>query len=249
MLPPQIVYEDENFLAVNKPAGLLVHPVRVSSPHGSSGRASAGADSNGVHPIQKSGEPTLTDWLIKRYPRLKTVGDRPDIRPAIVHRLDRETSGLLLLPKTQEYFDYLKGLFQRKQIKKTYLVWVFGVPKKRTGIINQPIALKSGSIKRSVYGGKMEKEATTEYRLRKVMDSDSQQFSLLEVYPRTGRTHQIRVHLASIGHPVVGDRLYSSRLQPAWAKRLMLHAWSLEFSPMPERRLRLEADVPKGFPL
>ena len=215
-----IIYEDKNFVAVNKPAGLLVHQVR-----------------------NKKSEPTLVDWLIKNYPEIKKVGDNLEDRPGIVHRLDKETSGVLLVPKNQEYFEYLKRLFQNGGIKKTYLALVWGRVSPGKGIINKPIGLKSGTIKRTVFtkNAKMVKQAITEYKVKEYLPLHT----LLEVSPKTGRTHQIRVHLTSLGHPVVGDKLYGKK--KAELNRLFLHAYSLEFAPESGKRIKLTADMPSDL--
>lgn len=232
---PFIIYKDKNFLAVYKPAGLLVHPVKL-----------------------ESGDPALTDWLLENYPEVKNVGDLPtgrqviQIRPGIVHRLDKDVSGIMLVARNQKYFEYLKNLFQTRQIKKNYLALVYGKIKSKTGIIDKPISIKSGTIKRTVWHGKDEKGAVTEYRVIKFLklkvesDEEKEQiFSLVEVSPKTGRTHQIRIHLASIGHPIVGDTLYGKKTNPFNLKRIFLHAESLEFSPAEGERIKLEAALPE----
>ncbi|MDP2598651.1 MAG: RluA family pseudouridine synthase [Candidatus Liptonbacteria bacterium] len=240
MPDPQIVYEDKDFLAINKPAGLQVHEARVTK--------------HGTRDIEH--EKTLVDWLLEKYPEIKTVGDDPAIRPGIVHRLDKETSGIMLVARTQRYFEYLKSLFQGRQIKKKYLAMVYGAVEPKTSVIDKPIGIKTGTLKRSVHSTKMVKEAVTEYRVVKIFDIrhsnlEAQNFSLVEVKPKTGRTHQIRVHLASIGHPIVGDRLYGPRKQVHDSRfmvhRLMLHALSLEFTAEDGRRMKFEAEPPEEF--
>jgi 23S rRNA pseudouridine1911/1915/1917 synthase len=224
---PEVIYENENFLAVNKPAGLLVHA--AVRRHGNK--------------ETKMDEPTLVGWLLKKYPQVKNVGDDPALRPGIVHRLDKDTSGVMLVAKTQAYFEYLKSLFQKHEVQKTYYAVVYGVPKNKTGTIDAPIGIKNGTLKRSVRSKKMVKEAVTEYKVLKTWGADA---SLLEVHPLTGRTHQIRVHLASIGHPIVGDKLYAGK-RLAFASRLMLHAAEVEFAPRPGTHLRIEAALPRAF--
>jgi len=228
----KIIYQDKNFIAINKPAGLLVH---ASS-------------------YQKTDEPTLIDWLLENFPQVKKVGD-PSIssgqvtyeRPGIVHRLDRDTSGIMLISLNQEYFSYLKKLFQEKKIKKTYLVIVRGTVKEKKGRIEKPIGIKSGTTKRSVFSEKMAKEAITEYKLVRNFQKNGQEYSLLEVSPLTGRTHQIRVHLASIGHPVIGDKLYGGKTVASLAGRQMLHCLSLELELEPGKSIKLETDLPDDF--
>ncbi len=216
----EIIYEDKNFLAVDKPAGVLVHPT--------------------TSPVK---EETITDWILKNRPEIGVVGDNPQIRPGIVHRLDRDTSGVLLIAKNQEYFEYLKSLFQTHEIKKTYLALVRGHVSSKEGKIDKPIGLKSGSVKRTVTTShaKMVKNAVTNYRVKKYIGDDT----LLEVSPETGRTHQIRVHLASIGHPIVGDKIYGGkRTHPVSGVPLCLHALSVEFAISPGQRMKIEAEPP-----
>lgn len=222
-MEPVVVYEDKNILALNKPAGLLTH--------------------HNAH-SKSAGEKTLADWLLKSRPEVRGVGDSSE-RPGIVHRLDKETSGLILVAKNQKAFDYLKNLFQSRRIKKTYLAWVSGEPKPKEGTINKPIGLKAGTIKHSIYSQKMSKPAITDYRVIKTEKTPEGIFSLLEVLPKTGRTHQIRVHLKSIGNPVMGDTLYGPKNQNFG--RLMLHAYSLEFKNMDGNMLKLEVEPPKEF--
>ncbi|MEK7641272.1 MAG: pseudouridine synthase, partial [Patescibacteria group bacterium] len=139
---PKILYEDKNIIVLDKPAGLLVHGIKS-------------------HP----GDKTLVDWLLKKYPEIKTVGDEPENRAGIVHRLDKETSGVMLVARNQKSFEYLKGLFQNHEIKKTYVALVWGEIKKPSGIIDLQMGLKSGSLKRTtrLKGTKMIKEAQTIY--------------------------------------------------------------------------------------
>ncbi len=225
MTEPTIIFEDKNFLAVNKPSGWLTHEVGHDKP--GSGRE-------------------LTRWLLVRHPELSKVGDEPKLRPGIVHRLDQDTSGVILIPKTQEYFLYLKSLFKERKIKKTYLALVYGALKVKKGIIEEPIGIKSGTIRRSVGGGKMLKPAATEYALeREIENAKGEKFSLVEVSPLTGRTHQIRVHLKHLGHPILGDRIYGRRKD--MTGRLMLHAAAIEFESSPGKKLRLETDPPADF--
>ena len=224
MSEPSVIYEDKNFLAVNKPAGYLTHRVGQG---------------------KEAGAPALSDWLLRRYPEIKNIGDEPDLRPGIVHRLDKDTSGVILVPRTQKYFSYLKSLFQSRAVKKTYLALVCCVSE-RPGKIEAVIGIKSGTIKREVGGKKMQKPAVTEYKVKNTYENEAgERFALLEVRPLTGRTHQIRVHLKHIGHPIVGDPIYGRRKEEQ--KQLMLHAYALEFESEPGRALRIEAEPPEDF--
>lgn len=234
IIEPEVIYEDKDFLAVNKPAKLLVHNTKV---------------------LNRGKESTLVDWLLKKYSEIKGVGDEPEMRPGIVHRLDKDTSGVILVARNQAYFEYLKKLFQEHKIKKTYVAWVYGIPKEKKGVIDKPIALKSGTTKRTVFGGKMMKEAVTEYELilsreylifKEGKKESKETISFLKVWPRTGRTHQIRVHLASIGCPVLNDVIYARKREKIGA-RLMLHALSLEFKNQEGKRIFIESELPEEF--
>jgi len=223
----EIIYSDKDYIFVNKPAGMLVHDVE-------------GEKSKGV---------TVVDEVLRRFPEISSVGDNTVVRPGIVHRLDKETSGIMVVARNQNSFDYLKKLFQNSEVKKKYLALVYGEADKK-GIIDKPISLKAGTTKRTVREGKMTKVAVTEYRLKKLLfdksDPDNK-YSLLEVYPKTGRTHQIRVHLASIGHPVVGDKLYGKKRENLGLNRQFLHAESIEFSSVAGRKIRMETELPKDL--
>jgi len=200
--------------------------------------------------VSRVAEPTLVDWLVKKYPKIKTVGDDPVLRPGIVHRLDKATSGVMIVAKTQASFERLKKLFQEHRMKKTYYALVRGVPKNKKGIIDAPIGIKNGSLKRSVHSSKMAKPAVTEYAVVKIIEGsagEKEQYALLKVSPLTGRTHQIRVHLASIGHPIVGDALYGGKTNAASASRLMLHAAVLIFSDDAGNSFEFEVPLPHEF--
>ncbi len=234
---PKIIYKDKDFLIIDKPVHWLVHPVKDV-------KQALPATSHGASRI-----PTLTGWLIKKYPEIKQVGDNPVWRPGIVHRLDKETSGVILIARNQEAFEYLKKQFQEHKVKKTYLALVCGVPKEKEGVIEKPIGLKPDSLKRTVHvqKAKMVKEAITKYKVKKTLRLAQGEYALLEVMPLTGRTHQIRVHLASIGHPVVGDKLYGQKKCALKLDRQFLHAESLEFTASGGQRLKFSADLPEDL--
>jgi len=165
-----------------------------------------------------------------------------------VHRLDKDTSGVILFAKNQETADTMKLLFQSREIKKTYVVLVVGVIKNDTGIINLPIGRsKKTPLKRVAVGeqrGKI-REAVTEYEVRKRYKD----FTLVVAMPKTGRTHQIRSHFAAIGHPIACDKLYAGKrfVCPGGIERQFLHAQSIEFTKPSGSRLRLEADMPNDL--
>lgn len=219
-MKPALIFASADFIVVNKPAGLPVH----------GGGAVKGE--------------TLVDWLLEKYPEIKNVGDDPALRPGIVHRLDKETSGVMIVARSQESFAALKKLFQTRQINKKYLALVRGRIEKKSGTVSLPIGvLKKHGVKRTVrpVAGKAMKEALTEFRvLEKFRDS-----TLIEVSPKTGRMHQIRVHLASISHPVLGDRLYGggAPAEPGLSRQF-LHASSISFSYPAGNRFTFEASLP-----
>jgi len=194
---PPILFENEDVLVIDKPAGLIVH-------------------GDG-----KMKEITLADLILEKFPELKDVGE-PQIlngvsvlRPGIVHRLDKDTSGVLLIAKNQNAFSFLKKQFQDRLIQKTYEALVFGWPKQDKGIIDAPIARSSGDIRKwtAFPKGKrgQDREAITEYVVLKRFEENNLKVSLLELYPKTGRTHQLRVHLQYLGYPIVCDSLYAPK--------------------------------------
>ena len=223
----KIIYESSDYIVVDKPAGLLMHKVRIKDG-------------------KQREEPTLADWVALRYPEIKQVGDDPETRPGIVHRIDKETSGVVVIAKTQEYFEYLKNLFSQKNMTKKYTALVYGRVENDKDVIKKPIGIKSGTVKRTVHGGKMVKEAITNYEIMKRYDD----YTLLAVYPQTGRTHQIRVHLASIGHPIVGDKLYGGKKEKKSLIELggqFLHATELQFESAPGKLVIFTASLPQNL--
>ena len=221
MLP--IIQKEPDFIVVNKPSGILVHPVRGGAFEG-----------------------TVVGELIHDYPEIKNVGDKPDERPGIVHRLDKDTSGVLLVCRTQTFFEFMKAQFQAHTIQKTYLALVHGRPS-RVGKVDKPIGLRSGTTKRSVSARnmKMVKPALTEYETLESYAIGEEMYSFVQLIPRTGRTHQLRVHMAAIGCPVVGDPLYG-REKNVWnLKRQFLHAASLGFDMPNGEHVKIEAELPQ----
>lgn len=224
-VPITIVFENEDLLIIDKPAGVLTHPAQ--------------ADKTG----------TVANWAVAHDPRIADSGEDP-LRPGIVHRLDRDTSGLLIIAKAKRPFLELKSAFKRHAVRKTYLALVHGRPMPETGSIDIPIARAlRGDRQTSVIPerktiGKV-RPAVTEYAVVRQFGD----YSLVETYPKTGRTHQIRVHLASIGHPVVGDRLYGTKATRAEARELprhLLHATRLEFS-LSDKRYTFDSPLPEDW--
>jgi 23S rRNA pseudouridine1911/1915/1917 synthase len=233
-----ILYEDKNIVAVNKPAGIVVHP---------DGRSKG---------------PFLTDWIIKEYPRTKNVGESINTkeygiieRPGIVHRLDRDTSGVLLIAKTKNGYECLKGQFQERTLTKKYLAFVYGEIKDRFGIINRPIGRSPKDFRRysATRGARGEmRDAETWYELLAYRSG----YSFVEIEPRTGRTHQIRVHFKAVNHPVVCDSLYapeklvqSEQNNPIdlGFKRNALHAYSIDFTNYERKKVFVKAPIPNDF--
>ncbi len=221
----KILYEDSNILAIDKPSGISVH-------------------GDG-----KNKEKTLVDWILKNYPRMKNVGELMGevVRPGIVHRLDRETSGVLILAKNQKTYEFLKNQFQERKVKKIYHAIVSGLFKNDHGVINKPIGRSPSDFRRHLAGrgarGEM-RDAITEYKVLKAFKN----FSYLEIKPKTGRTHQIRVHMQYISHPVVCDPLYNPKGScPKGITRLALHAKSIEFKNFKGQIIKVESALPLQF--
>lgn len=218
-----IIYEDENLVAINKPVGMVVHP----------------ATSNW--------EGTLVNALLYRYKKMTDTGEK--IRSGLIHRLDKDTSGIILVSKTNEGLWYYSKQFSERNIKKTYLALVYGDFQGIAGSSLLKIENYIGRSERnrkkfSVVPPSKGKKAVTFVKQIKRYNYQGEVYSLLEVLPETGRTHQIRVHLSKIGLPIVGDSIYSrSRKFP----RLMLHAWRLEFTMMNGEAKILEAKPDKLF--
>jgi 23S rRNA pseudouridine1911/1915/1917 synthase len=226
----EILYEDNDLLAVNKPSGLIVH---------SDGRTK---------------EPSLCDWLIEKYPDIKKVGepwratDGTIIwRPGIVHRLDRETSGALLIAKTPEAYEFFKKQFQERRVKKTYRAFVYGLVKNDTGFIDKPIGRSKSDFRKwsAEYGARGDRrEAATSY---KVLER-GKRATYIEAYPETGRTHQIRVHMKAVGHPIVHDSLYAPKGEHILGfSRMALHSFYIDVVTPAQKVLHIEAPLPADF--
>ncbi len=213
-MPLDVVYEDADLAAINKPAGMVVHPA-------------AGHTSG-----------TLVNALLARWPQVAQVGGRD--RAGIVHRLDKDTSGVLLIAKTEPARLNLMAQFAARTVEKRYLALVEGIPATPTGEINAPLARDPAQRKRMavVRNGR---PAVSFYRVLRTFEG----YTLLEVLPKTGRTHQIRVHLAFIGHPIVGDSVYGHRKQRFKLDRHFLHAESLSLvSPSTGESITVHAPLP-----
>jgi len=225
-----VLFEDEDALVLNKPAGLVVH-------------------GDG-----KTDEATLVDWLLESHPNIRGVGEPLQIsdgsvidRPGIVHRIDRETSGVLVVAKNQQAFEFLKKQFQNREIEKKYLTFLYGVMKDDRGVIDRPIgkSKKDFRLRSAQRGARGElREAITEYKVLRC----GEHATYVEARPKTGRTHQLRVHFKAVHHPIVCDKLYAPKRDCILGfVRLALHASSLRFALLSGEKLEVEAPLPEDF--
>lgn len=220
-----ILYEDADIVAVNKPAGLLTHATHV--------RESDSYNSTSAE-----------EWFKAKYPNVTL--ERP-----YVHRLDRETSGVLVFAKNEGAWAFLRKAFTDREVKKTYLAVVHGVPSEKKGTIDFDIGRSRKDFRLRSAQPKARgtlRAALTRYEVVGETQLDSQKYALLELHPETGRTHQIRVHLKAIHHPVVGDSLYAPKGAPTLGiDRLALHAYTINL-PLPSGgRKVISAPAPSDF--
>jgi 23S rRNA pseudouridine1911/1915/1917 synthase len=211
-----------------------------------------------VHADGRNEGPFLTDWLVARYPEMKDVGEvqrssEGEVldRPGIVHRLDKETSGVILVAKTPEAHAFFKGQFQNREVSKKYLAFVWGEMKESFGTITRPIgrSFKTGPKWSAQRGARGEmREAETYWTKLWAGAVDGQKFSLIQAEPKTGRTHQIRVHFLAIQHPVVSDMMYAPK-KPLMLgfDRLALHSWKLRFKARSGKETEITAPLPADF--
>ena len=214
-IPLDLLFEDDDLLVLNKPAGLVVHPGAGNQKH------------------------TLVNALLHHCISLSGIGGKQ--RPGIVHRLDKETSGCLVVAKNDAAHQHLSRQFAEREVKKIYLALVTGTLKRPRGTIDAAIGRNPVQRKKMAVDLTKGRIARTDYRVLEA----GRGVSLVECAIHSGRTHQIRVHLHHLGHPVIGDSLYGKRVA---APRQMLHAWKLGFThPRTNERLFFEAPVPADF--
>lgn len=217
-IPLDVVYEDRDIIVVNKPKGLVVHP------------ANGNPDGTLVNAIMELCKGSLS-------------GIGGEIRPGIVHRLDKDTSGLLIVAKNDEAHINMSNQIKNREVKKIYIALVRGIVGENEVTINMPIG-RSIKDRKKMAVRKEGKEAVTHFKVLKRYGK----YTLLEIKIDTGRTHQIRVHMSEIGHPVVGDMVYSNGKNEFGVEGQMLHAKSLDFKhPLTGKEMHLEAELPDYF--
>jgi len=209
-----VIHENKDFVVLEKPAGIIVHP------------AESAPDTNSV-----------VAFLLEKYPEIASVGDDIALRPGIVHRLDRDTSGLLIAARNQKAFEDIKDLFKDRKIEKTYIALIFGKFKKEKGVFETYIGRSNKDPRKRISlptpkKSIKTKKAITKYELTDYYkDAKDNYYSLLKLKIETGRTHQIRSQLFSLNYPVVGDPVYKIKGSPeAKLKRTFLHAKELAFT-------------------
>jgi 23S rRNA pseudouridine1911/1915/1917 synthase len=221
-----VLYEDEDFFVVNKPAGMVVHP------------SEDGQNMKG----------TLVNLILDKVEE----GVGGNLRPGIVHRLDKDTSGAIVIAKKKKSYEALVEKFKNREIKKTYICLVSDFLEHKEGIIDSPISRADTDRKKMAVSGKEGREAITEYKVIKEYDFKKYRSSLLEVNLKTGRTHQIRVHMSVLGHPVIGDIKYGNRKinqffeEKHGIKRQFLHARDLEFE-LNGKKISVKAPLSKDL--
>jgi 23S rRNA pseudouridine1911/1915/1917 synthase len=225
-LIPEIIFEDAQLVVVNKPSGMIVYP-------------------DGKHDY-----PALSHWLEKRYPSKDP--ENPGFH--FVHRIDRETSGVLVVTKDAKTHEFLKEQFAEREVQKTYRAFVLGNLKDERGMINKPIGSSRGGVgPRSAKQPKgTMREALTIYKTLDRSPSEvgvGSRVTYVEVYPKTGRTHQIRVHFSAIGHPIIADVLYGAKggTRLLGFNRLALHALSILITHPNGQNMTFSAPLPPDF--
>ena len=221
-VPLDIVYEDGDLVVVNKPAGVVVHP--------------------GVGHTQG----TLVNAILAHCPDLSGVGG--ELRPGIVHRLDRDTSGLIVIAKHERALRDLQRQFKQRLVRKHYTALVCGFLRQASGIVEAPIGRHRIHRKRMAVRGDGKPARTRWQILQRLRDDRGRHFTLVDVQLLTGRTHQIRVHMAWMGYPLAGDPVYGTKATASFAPRQFLHARELSFDhPVSGERLHFQADLPEDL--
>lgn len=221
-IPIEIIYEDKDIIVVNKPKGLVVHP------------ANGNPDGTLVNAIMAICKDSLS-------------GIGGEIRPGIVHRLDKDTSGLLIVAKNDMAHIKMSEQIKNREVKKTYIALVRGTVPENEATIKMPIG-RSTKDRKKMAVTKNGKEAITHFKVLERYTTKNASYTLLEIKIDTGRTHQIRVHMAEIGYPIIGDSVYSNGKNEFKVEGQCLHAQKLEFKhPITEKEMKLEAPLPEYF--
>lgn len=211
-----IIYEDEHIVVLNKESGQVVHPGAGNRSH------------------------TLVNALLFHFPAITKIGPRE--RPGIVHRLDKETSGVIVTAKSRQAYEELKRQFRLREVSKMYTGLVWGRINNEVGRISLPLGRHIRNRKKISVKTNKPREAETRYTVRKIY----REFTLLDISPVTGRTHQIRVHMSEFGHPVVGDTKYGRKKTKVKCPRLFLHACNLAFKhPETNKLVEFSAKLPQ----
>lgn len=221
MLEPKIIYEDESFFVVDKPAGWITDASNTTT-----------------------NQPVIQKWIAENY---KFEINNFDFRNGIVHRLDKETTGLLLIAKTKQAFEELQRQFKERLVHKTYIALAHGQIEEKEGIINEPVGRLPW--RRDRFGVLPDgRDAVTKYEVVANYSLNAIPYTLLRLMPQTGRTHQIRIHLKHIGHPIVADEFYAGRKTARhdrkWCSRLFLHAGEIKFlHPVTKKEITYKSDL------
>lgn len=221
-ITPNIIHEDEDLLVVVKPAGYITNEADTTTD-----------------------QPVLQTWLKDNFNY--EIAKSSDLRSGVVHRLDKETSGILLIAKNEKSFYYLQSLFKERTVKKSYVALLHGEVKEKEGVIEASVGRLPWNRRRFgvLPGGR---DAITKYKVREYYRKDKEIFSLVDFYPETGRTHQIRIHAKHLGHPLVADNFYAgrktSRNDRKWCPRLFLHAQSISFRHPNGEVVEYRSDLP-----
>ncbi|MFC1649759.1 RluA family pseudouridine synthase [Patescibacteria group bacterium] len=222
-MEPLIIHETADYIIIDKPSGWITNSASTTK-----------------------GQPVVQDWLYDNfeYP----IAKDKESRSGVVHRLDKETSGALIIAKTQNVFVYLQKQFKNRKVKKTYTLLAHGVVDPEVGNIVVPVGRLPWRKDRFgvLPGGR---SAKTDYKVNEMYEKEGEKFSLLDAYPATGRTHQLRIHFKHIGHPIVSDEFYAgrktARSDRLWCPRLFLHAGSISFTDVStSKKVIFSTDLP-----
>ncbi len=212
-----VIKDSKDYLILNKPSGLIVHPAKVNDKQ------------------------TLANALVHEFNSLDTTLVN---RPGIVHRLDKDTSGVIIISKSQEFTSKIQTQFKEREVKKVYVSFIEGQLNYKSGLINAPIGKNFKNIKKLRVDGDQAKEAQTKFKVLKIYEK----YTLVAFFPLTGRTHQLRVHAKYIGHPIVNDPIYSeNQIQSYDGFGQFLHAYKISFNDSNNNEVSYTADLPKQF--